>query len=106
MDPAVNCIAHDAIVDLRVDRTLIESDAGSTGSAGFNAVAKTLRHVRLARARLVLECYQKPAGGRLVARRIVVSGPGVDVNHSVRRHHQVPGVTNIVGEYSGAKACG
>ena len=99
-------IAHNAIVDLRVDRPFVETDAATAGSAGFNAVAETLDDVSFARARFILEGDQKSAGRRLISRRIVVAGPRIDVHHSVWGHHHLPGVTDLIGEYGGAKTCG
>ena len=60
MEPRRQRIAHDAIVDLRVNRALIERDARAAGSAGLDGFAEALDHVGLSRAGLILQGHQKP----------------------------------------------
>ena len=66
MEPAGQRIAHDAIVDLRVDRILIQADAGAACSAALNGFTKALNHVGFSRTRLVLQSDQKSARMRRV----------------------------------------
>ena len=76
-------VAHDAIVDLRVNRSLIHADARTPRAAGLHGFTEALNHVRLSGACLVLQRDQKTAVMGLVE-VVVVPGPGVDVNHSAR----------------------
>ncbi len=64
MQPARQCISHDSIVDLRVNRSLIHADARAAGAASLNGFTEALNHVSLSRTRLVLQGYQKSASMR------------------------------------------
>src|SRR5271170_7581586 len=37
---------------------------------------------------------------------VVIPGPGVDVDHSIRRDHEMASVTNALGKHAGTKAFG
>ena len=111
--PRSQPIAHDSIVDLRVNRAFIEGDARAAGPAtdarspspaALEGFAEMLNHIGLSRTRLVLQGYQKPACGWLFAWRVIITGPRIHVNHAAGRDHQLAGVTNLVGEYGRAKA--
>src|SRR5580692_3704 len=99
------CIAHNAIVDLGINRPLIHADADTTRSSRLRSLTEALNHVCFSSARLVLESHQKAPIMRFVE-VVVVSRPGVDVDHSARTDHQVAGVPNALSKYCGAKTGG
>src|SRR5580704_1858995 len=95
-------IAHDFVVELGVNRSLVDADACSTCAPGLNRCTETLNYTRGPPPRFVLQSDQK-APFRQLAGSVVIRCPGVDVYHSARSNHQVPGVTDTVGEYSRAE---
>ncbi len=95
-------VAHDAIVHLGVEPVFVKRDAGAAMTAGRDAVAETRIDVRASVSVGVLQRDQEAAARwRVVA--VVTATPGVDIDHPVRRHHQMAGVADLVGEDGGAE---
>src|ERR1700685_4420747 len=99
------CISYDSVVDLRINRSLIQADACATSSACLDGLAAALNHVCFSSAGLVFESHQKSAIMWLTE-VVVVPRPSVDVNHSGRPHYEVASVTNVVCKYGRATARG
>ena len=96
-------IAHDAVVGLGIDIVFIDCDSGAARVAIRLGRAETGNVVGLAVMFSALQGDQERIGPRGVA-AIVTAAPGVGIDYTVRRYGKVPDVTEIVGEYGGAKA--
>src|SRR3984893_18124453 len=95
-------VAHDAIVHLGIERTVIKRDAGAAVAAVREAVAKANVDVGVPITLGILKSDQKPARrGGVVA--IVAAAPGIDVDDPIRSDDKMPGVANIVRENGCAK---
>src|SRR6476661_10447630 len=60
------CEAHDAVIHLRVERVVIERDAGAAGAALGDAVAEALDEVGMAAAAGVAQRDEEATGWQLV----------------------------------------
>src|SRR5580698_8108731 len=98
-------IAHDSVIDLRIDRSLVYGNTCATGSVCLYGFTKALDHVGLSRAGFVLQGYKKSPLMRFIE-VVVVPRPGIDVHHSAGRDSDVASVTNAVGKHRGAKTSG
>ena len=95
-------VSHDAVVGLGIDVVLVDRDAGSARVAIRLGWAEADHVVRLTVALGALKCDQEAARrGRVVV--VVPATPGVDIDHAIRRHREVPGMTELVGENGGAE---
>src|SRR5258707_6997111 len=87
------CISHDPIVDLCVDRSFVQAYARTACSTTLHGFAKALCHIGLSPAALVLQGYEETACiGRVVA--VQPARPGADVKESARRSYHVAVVAN------------
>src|SRR5271166_6169380 len=75
-------VADDAIVDLRIDRILVQTNPGTAFAATLDGLTEALGHVRFPRSRLVLQSYEESARvSRGVA--VVRAGPSVQIERSI-----------------------
>ena len=97
------CVSHDSIVNLRVYPALVQSDTRASGAATLRGFTEALDDVSFSRTVLVLQDHYESAGMRSVA-AVIRTRPGVNVNQATWRHHEMPGVADIVGKHGGTKA--
>ena len=95
-------ITHDAVVDFGIERVAIQADSGAAMAAAGDGFTKALVDCGLAFSRRILQRDQEAAFVRLVV-AVILTGPGVYIHHSARRHRHVPRVTDAVGENGRAK---
>ena len=90
-------VARDAVIDLRVDRAFVHADACPARAAALHGFAKALGHIGFSRTVFILQGDEETSRVRSVV-AVVPARPGIDVDHSARRHNHVAGVADIVGE--------
>jgi hypothetical protein len=90
-------IANDAVIHLRVERTLVERNPGAAGTALLAGLAEANVDVGPAIAFRILERHQKSTRRRRVV-AIVYAAPRIDVDHSVRGGSHLAGMADVVCE--------
>ena len=97
-------VADDAVVALREDRALVETDAGAAMASGGCRLAEAFDDVGVAVAFRILQRDQKPARRRRIV-LVIDAAPGVcDIDDAVGRRDELAGVADVIGEDRRAEA--
>ena len=96
-------VADDAVVALREDRALVETDAGAAMASRGYRLAEAFDDVGVAVAFRVLQRDQKPARRRRIV-LVINAAPGVDIDDAVGRRDELAGVADVIGEDRRAEA--
>ena len=96
-------IAQDLVIDLGVQRPVVEADAGTARAAAFHGLTEALVNVGSARPGGVLQRHEEAARmGRIVA--VVAAGPRIDIDDPIRGDNHVASMADAVGEDGRAEA--
>jgi len=98
----VQGVFHDAIVDFRIDRAVVQLDAGTSRRAFLHSITKALDDVCLTRAFRVLQGNQEaPRWGLIIL--VVPPTPRIDVHNTIRCNNEVARMPDVVSEHGRAE---
>ena len=99
----IQVIAFDPVVDFSVEPMLVQRDARTAVAAFRESLAEADIYIRLASTFGVLQRNEKSTGVWLIV-AVVNTAPGVDEDRPIGGHGELPGVSDLVGEYRRAEA--